>query len=164
MSYKREKKKNYANIIFAIVCGIIGVFLGLFSTGFMEKASKAGNDKQMSFIELTIFIGGIYLAYFLCIIIHEGGHLVMGLATGYKFLSFRIGSLVLVKTDKGLKFKKYSIAGTGGQCLLDPPDVENPENAQKEYDLAYKMKKNYPNVGEADSELAIIEFVKKNYA
>ncbi len=81
-------------------------------------------------LELMIMGGFILLGVFflfLHIIIHEGGHLVMGLATGWKYLSFRVGSLVLVKCDGKFQWKKTTVAGTGGQCLMIPPDCE-PEN------------------------------------
>ena len=56
------------------------------------------------------------------IILHEGGHLVCGLATGYKFVSFRIFSLTLIRLNGKFCIKKFKIAGTGGQCLLTPPE------------------------------------------
>ena len=55
------------------------------------------------------------------IVIHEAGHLLFGLMSGYRFVSFRIGSFVLVRDDEGFRLGRFSIAGTGGQCLLDPP-------------------------------------------
>ena len=67
----------------------------------------------------------MYLAMFLQIIIHEGGHLIFGLLTGYKFVSFRIGSLTIVKINGKIKLKKLRLAGTGGQCLLSPPEMKN---------------------------------------
>ena len=45
--------------------------------------------------------------------------------TGYKFSSFRIGNIMLVKTGGKLKFKKLTIAGTAGQCLMSPPDLKD---------------------------------------
>lgn len=39
----------------------------------------------------------LILAVFVQIILHEGGHLIFGLATGYRFVSFRVGSLTLIK-------------------------------------------------------------------
>lgn len=55
--------------------------------------------------------------------LHEAGHLVCGLLSGYKFVSFRIFNLTFIKSDGKIKIKRYSIAGTGGQCLLTPPDL-----------------------------------------
>ena len=64
----------------------------------------------------------LILAVFVQIILHEGGHLIFGLATGYRFVSFRVGSLTLIKEGGKFRFKRFSISGTGGQCLLSPPD------------------------------------------
>lgn len=69
---------------------------------------------------------------FLHIVLHEAGHLVFGLLSGYRFVSFRIGSFVLVRDDEGFRLGRFSIAGTGGQCLLDPP-------AAKEGRFPYKL-------------------------
>ncbi len=54
---------------------------------------------------------------------HEAGHLVCGLLTGYEFVSFRIFNLTFIKIDGKFRIKRFSIAGTGGQCLLTPPDL-----------------------------------------
>ena len=73
--------------------------------------------------------GGIALlvpAYLLQVTVHEGGHLVCGLLTGYRTLSFRIGRVLLVKLDGRWKLRSYHIPGTGGQCLMAPPAQEKP--------------------------------------
>lgn len=64
----------------------------------------------------------MFLSFFLQVIIHEGGHLVCGLATGYRFVSFRILNFTLIRQDGKFRIKRFGIAGTGGQCLLTPPD------------------------------------------
>ena len=73
-------------------------------------------------IPMTVLV---FVASFLVhIILHEGGHLVCGLLSGYRFVSFRIGSRILIKSKGRYCLKKFNIPGTGGQCLLDPPDVD----------------------------------------
>lgn len=64
---------------------------------------------------------GAVVAFILHIIIHEGGHLVAGLLTGYRFVSFRIFSLTLIRKDGRYQWRNYSLGGTGGQCLMAPP-------------------------------------------
>lgn len=59
------------------------------------------------------------------IILHEGGHMVFGLLTGYRFVSFRIGSWMVQKENGKLRLHRYTLAGTGGQCLMAPPDIAN---------------------------------------
>ena len=94
----------------------IGAIGGLCMNRLFNKAST-GN-----FIYLFIF-AYLFASYYLQIIIHEGGHLVMGLITGYRFLSFRIGSFIWLKRNGKISFGRYNIPGTGGQCLLLPPPV-----------------------------------------
>ena len=62
------------------------------------------------------------LAAILNIIIHEGGHLVAGLLTGYKFVSFRFFNWTLIRKDGRLRWRNFELEGTGGQCLMAPPD------------------------------------------
>ena len=60
------------------------------------------------------------------IAIHEAGHLIFGLMTGYKFSSYRIFSLILLKDENNkFRLKRFKIAGTGGQCLMIPPDMKD---------------------------------------
>lgn len=78
----------------------------------------------------------MYIAFLLHIILHEAGHLFAGLLTGYRFVSFRIGSVVWIKNKEGkLELKKMKIQGTGGQCLMCPPDVAAEECPYKLYHL-----------------------------
>ena len=62
------------------------------------------------------------IAAVLNIILHEGGHLVAGLLTGYKFVSFRFFNWTLIRKDGRLRWRNFELAGTGGQCLMSPPD------------------------------------------
>ena len=65
----------------------------------------------------------LILAFFLQIIIHEGGHLVFGLLTGYTFSSFRILSLIFKKVNGRIAVRKLTLSGTAGQCLMGPPEL-----------------------------------------
>lgn len=72
-----------------------------------------------------IIIAGLifYLTLYIQLIIHELGHLIFGLLTGYKFSSFRIGGIILIKNKNKYKLKLLKITGTGGQCIMTPPDL-----------------------------------------
>lgn len=58
------------------------------------------------------------------IVAHEAGHMVCGLATGYRFCSFRVGSWMLQREGGRLGLRRMTLAGTGGQCLLAPPELK----------------------------------------
>lgn len=79
-------------------------------------------ELALDFLYILIFS---YIGMNLQVIIHETGHLLGGLHTGYKFVSYRIGSLVWIKNrEDELELRKQRIPGTAGQCLMCPPDLE----------------------------------------
>ena len=111
--------KKLKNILKSILRVLFSVLIG-FAAGlvFSELRSASHFDSAFFIVELAL---ALVVAYFANIIVHEGGHLVCGLLSGYGFSSFRIGSLMLVKIDGKLCIRSFSIAGTGGQCLMTPP-------------------------------------------
>ncbi len=97
--------------------------LGAYSA---DSADKLITNDNVG-LELMLMGGFLFLALlfvYIHIILHEGGHLICGLLSGWKYLSFRVGSLVLAKQDGKLKWKKTTVMGTGGQCLMIPPECE----------------------------------------
>lgn len=67
----------------------------------------------------------LFVAYFLSVALHESGHCLFGLLSGYRFLSFRLGNWILLKTASGFRFGRYNLHGTGGQCLMLPPETNS---------------------------------------
>ena len=87
-----------------------------------EYMGKFLSTDIMEMAGVVLFsIASFFVSIFIQIILHEGGHLVCGLATGYKFISFRIFNFTLIRKDGRFYIKRFKIAGTGGQCLLTPP-------------------------------------------
>lgn len=73
--------------------------------------------------EVMLGVAGILISFYASIIVHEAGHLIFGLISGYSFSSFRIGNFMWIKQDGRIKLRRLSIAGTGGQCLMTPPEA-----------------------------------------
>lgn len=106
-------------IIIGLAVGYgVGLAIGHFLGG---EASGEQIDKMKLVQALLIAFAALLMGAFANIILHEAGHLVGGLLTGYRFLSFRIFNLTLQKEDDGWHWKKFGIAGTAGQCLMSPP-------------------------------------------
>ncbi len=108
-----------AALLPALIGGVVGFFAGMFlvDNGVKKLAVPL-------WVEFIIFV----VSFLLVVIIHEAGHLVMGLATGYKFVSFRIGPFAFIREDGKLKLRIFSVMGTAGQCLLMPPETDKPED------------------------------------
>ena len=119
---KRKKKIPWAQWLAMGVMITIGGVCGFFGghyLGEIIEGKTMGEILAFGFI----FLVGLNLANYIQTIIHEGGHLVFGLLSGYRFSSFRIGSLMWIKEEGRLKLRRFSLAGTGGQCLMTPPDM-----------------------------------------
>ena len=128
----QKKQRSYGQIISLILYCLAGVAIAKlnrdFTVDFVYMAVYAfgmrdPNTILIFYYAVTILL--IYAATVFHVIVHEGGHLVAGLLSGYSFLSFRIFDLMWIKTDRGTEFKRMSLAGTAGQCLMSPPDLKD---------------------------------------
>ena len=117
----KNKKIEILGLIANIVLTII--FTIFLIINFDKHLSIVPENQQISSL-LIIFLS-IYITMYIQLIIHELGHLIFGLVSGYSFSSFRIGNIMLLKCGKKLKIKKLKIAGTAGQCLMTPPEMKD---------------------------------------
>lgn len=118
-----KKKVKWQSMIGKVLPIVVGACIG----AGISIWNRKGMGPQVSVNELLIrsAIVLIFMAIgiFIQVIIHEGGHLVCGLLTGYRYVSFRVGGWMWVKLDGKIRLKKLSLVGTGGQCLMSPPDL-----------------------------------------
>lgn len=122
MEQKKEKKKGSLALLLPIALGVcLGVALSNSIDCFLPEDLPDDGWLPMYAGMCLLFFAAVYVQ----IILHEGGHLIFGLLSGYRFVSFRIGSLQLSKVGGKLRLGRFSIAGTGGQCLMAPPDLVN---------------------------------------
>ncbi|MBU3158229.1 hypothetical protein KPL37_00385 [Clostridium frigoris] len=129
--HKKKYKPSPRITIYAVFTAI-GVAVGILSSKisntyleeFMNQHVKSSNIfvELLNFYIILLIFG---LGFLIHIVIHEAGHLIFGLMTGYSFVSFRIGSITIIKENKKWKLKKFNIPGTAGQCLMMPPNLSN---------------------------------------
>lgn len=119
MKREKSKKRNLRAIVPLLIFFIIGALGGFIMMFYLDGVFEEYGFLISLALKLLILVAAFYVQT----IIHELGHLVAGLISGYRFASFRIGSLMIVKSNGKLKIKKHSLAGTGGQCLMIPPPM-----------------------------------------
>ncbi len=114
-------KKSGKNVVALIGLFLLCVGLGaLFGFGMVWLEDRYF-ERQLLLWDWIVILALALLFLFIQLIIHEGGHLLFGLATGYTFSSFRVGNFMWVKLDGKIRLKRMSLAGTVGQCLMLPP-------------------------------------------
>ncbi|MBR4461699.1 MAG: hypothetical protein IKS51_03865 [Erysipelotrichaceae bacterium] len=111
MNKKNKKNRLLMGILLMLGCLPSGLLIGIIGY-------KAGID---IFPIYLLFLLSMGIALVLQTALHEAGHMVFGLLTGFRFLSYRVLSMILSKEDGKLKLGRFSIPGTVGQCLMGTP-------------------------------------------
>lgn len=111
---KKSIKKLLSKLLTWALILLLGMAAGYLGAALASRTGMAAGA-------LLFLLIGLLAGFLIQIILHEGGHLVCGLATGYGFVSFRVGSLMLIRRDGRFQWCRYRLSGTGGQCLLSPP-------------------------------------------
>ena len=119
--------KSVLSLLVGVLIGVVAVGGTLFllegSEGLVNVMRKLGDVPLIDFaVPILVAFVAMFVAIFLHIVLHEAGHLLMGLATDYRFSSFRIASIAFVRREGRIKIRRYKLAGTGGQCLMLPPE------------------------------------------
>lgn len=124
MNKVKSKKSLVGRFGFLVLFMIIGFFGGYYGINIIDQLGFVPQNLNLPIWQVILFLVIAYVLYLFQIIIHESGHYVFGRLTGYTFVSFRVGSLMLVRDNGRIKLKRFSVPGTLGQCLLAPPNVK----------------------------------------
>lgn len=123
-----RKKQSKGMLLFFVICVLIGAGIGAGAASFgiraeiyLDSIKPFYLPEALDFLYFIFFLGYYLITMVLHTVIHEAGHLVFGLLSGYRFLSFRVFSFTIVKNDGKLAIKKLKVLGTMGQCLMEPP-------------------------------------------
>ena len=128
-NHSDKKKGKIRGRIIGIV-GLAAAMLlggaGGYAIAAWADANSGGNGSFLDVLLIIIItVLYIYIAFFLQVALHEAGHMICGLLTGYRFVSYRVGSFMWIRLDGKIRLKRFSLAGTGGQCLMGPPDMKD---------------------------------------
>ena len=76
---------------------------------------------------LTIILLGAawYISLASAVIVHECGHLIFGLLTGYKFAAIGFAHHLFLRRDGRLRRFVYKLPGALGFCAMEVPDMKN---------------------------------------
>lgn len=109
---KKAKASRTALLTAAVAAGFFGIGVLM---GRLAHARSAGGLAAHLYAAL---VSGMLVQ----VMLHEAGHLAAGLLTGYRFLSYRVGSVMLQRVGGAWRLRRFSLPGTGGQCLMAPPE------------------------------------------
>ncbi len=133
MKVKMKKVlKMLLGVVLGGAVGALGAMLIIHLAGGDDPVPDAG-EKPFNLGLLLLSIGlafvWLFVAVIINIILHEAGHLLFGLLTGYRFVSFRIFKFTLTRENGHFHWKRFHISGTGGQCIMALPENQDPDRA-----------------------------------
>lgn len=112
--------KKMTKVLYALLGMLAGFGLGILLITMLDRVPGLSAGQELA-LYLFAFVM-LYVFSLVELIMHEAGHLIFGLATGWRFVSFRIANIIWLRDKDGrVRRAKFSLAGTGGQCLLAPP-------------------------------------------
>ncbi|MGM9940528.1 MAG: M50 family metallopeptidase [Bulleidia sp.] len=115
-----DKKKGIFVGLYYVLCVIGGIAVGFLMTQFYFSQGLIHGRLSLATVILRIAL--LVVALYLQLFLHEAGHLVFGLLSGYSFLSFRIFDWMIVNDHGHLLLRRIHLDGTAGQCLMIPPE------------------------------------------
>ena len=110
---KVKKYKGLIILISMLLLSII-IYVGLFLICTLDKFNIL--------LSILFQVIGIVVTIPLFVAFHETGHLVFGLISGYKILSFKLGPFEWYQKNDKTAFRVNPISSFAlGQCLMSPP-------------------------------------------
>ena len=88
---KEKRAKNKGQWISIVIFLLIGAACGILILMYLDFPGQQGKTHLANFVSFLLLLIGMYAAMLIQIILHEAGHLIFGLLTGYRFSSFRMG-------------------------------------------------------------------------
>ncbi len=109
---------------------LVGVGLGLVGAVFGILIARYGFDfvdlGEVGLLGVVVFILGAFPIFFLCVLVHELGHLVTGWLAGFRCLGLILGPIEAKRDDDKLSVKFNSDSPwAGGFALCVPQSTEN---------------------------------------
>lgn len=135
MSKKLKRTGTLSFLLFSLIGAFAGFLIVYITTKMSGDDLILKNNLPGFIFNLLLLFLAVVTAIYAQIIIHEVGHLVFGLNTGYQFVSFRVGNLTLIKRSGKYMLKRYYVPGTGGQCFMMPPESSDNNLPYKLYNL-----------------------------
>ena len=124
MKASKKEKSDFPQTFTILLYLAVGVCCGIAMTQWRPDSNES---LPGLLLHLLVMFALLYASILIQVFLHEFGHTLFGLMSGYRLLSFRIGSAMLLRRKGKLRFGFFSVDGPFGQSRLLPPESDNAE-------------------------------------
>jgi len=118
MKTRRRFPKLFFITYIALCLGII-LFASIHKFGFSLSAFFT------TAATIVLLVTSYYLSIASAVIVHEFGHLIFGLLTGYKFAAIGFAHHLFLRRDGRMRRFVYKLPGALGFCAMEVPDMKD---------------------------------------
>ena len=118
MKSRRRFPKLFFITYIALCLGII-LFASIHKFGFSLSAFFT------TAVTIVLLGTSYYLSLACALIVHEFGHLIFGLLTGYTFAAIGFGHHLFLRRDGRVRRFVYKLPGASGFCAMEVPDMKD---------------------------------------
>lgn len=118
MKSRRRFPKLFFITYIALCLGII-LFASIHKFGFSLSAFFT------TAVTIVLLGTSYYLSLASAVIVHEFGHLIFGLLTGYTFAAIGFGHHLFLRRDGRMRRFVYKLPGALGFCAMEVPDMKD---------------------------------------
>lgn len=116
VSIMKKKKLLLLYLLYLAAGFLIGLLTPVILKATTGQETFAKTDGNVLFL----LVISVVVSWILGVMLHEAGHLIAGLLSHYRFISYRFYALTVIRLNTGWKCRYYKMPGTAGQCLMEP--------------------------------------------
>ncbi|MEL6536410.1 MAG: M50 family metallopeptidase, partial [Bacteroidota bacterium] len=120
---KEKSSSSLKSVLFILILGGMGVAVGYFIGNWMKPVEEGASDGPQ-WANILVLILLMPLSYYLAILLHELGHLLMGLVQKFTFAYLMVGPVMFRKVGKAYRFQRnrsFNLMG-GFTAMLFPQE------------------------------------------
>ncbi|MGI5106397.1 M50 family metallopeptidase [Treponema socranskii] len=122
MRGKMKNRRRFSKIFFILY---IVALIAIIARPWIRDYGFTSDALLPTILTIVLLGAAWYISFASAVIVHEFGHLIFGLLTGYKFAAIGFGHHLFLMRDGRLRRFVYKLPGALGFCAMEVPDMKD---------------------------------------
>lgn len=117
-----KNRRRFSKIFFILY---IVALIAIIARPWVRKFGFTSDALLPTILTIVLIGASWYLSFASAVIVHECGHLIFGLLTGYTFAAIGFAHHLFLRRDGRVRRFVYKLPGALGFCAMEVPDMKN---------------------------------------